>query len=88
MEVSKYPPVVGLDDPVHLNHEPVSRQLLGRHEGEPDLMVKGLWDEGEAHPVVGLDGLGDLVDDVWNTRERGELGLEIQVVGGTGGDNC
>ena len=64
----------GLDDLLHLHHDAVSRQLLRSHEWQPDLLVKGLRGEGEAHMVVLLDGLSELVDDVCNTREYGELG--------------
>ena len=85
VEVSQYPPVVRLDDPVHLNHDAVGCQLVRRHKGQPDFVVEGLRGEGEAYPVVGLDGLGEVVDDVWNTLECSELGLEIRVVGDTGG---
>ena len=42
---------------------------------QPNLVVKGVRGEGEAHAVVQLDVLGELVDDVCNTREHGELGL-------------
>ena len=64
VEIAKQPTIVGLDDSVHRNHDAVGRQLLPHHEGEPDLMVEGLRGEGELHPVVGLDGLCELVDDV------------------------
>ena len=64
VKIAEQPTVVGLDDSVHLNHDAVGCQLLRRHEGEPDLVVVGLLGEGEPHPVVGLDGLGELVDDV------------------------
>ena len=37
-------------------------------------MEKGPRGEGEAHTVVWLDGLGELVDDVCNTREAVNYG--------------
>ena len=64
VEIVEQPTVVGLDNSIYLNHDAVGRQLLQHNEGEPDLVVEGLRGEGEAHPVVGLDGLGEFVDDV------------------------
>ena len=52
LEIAEQPPVVGLDDPVHLHHDAISRQLLRHHEWQPDLVVKGPRSEGEAHAVV------------------------------------
>ena len=81
VEIPKQPPVVGLDDSVHLHHDAVGCQLLRHHERQPDLVVKGPRGEDEAHTVVWLDGLGELVDDVFNTHECSELWLGIRVLG-------
>ena len=79
VEITEQPPVIGLDDSVYLHHDAVACQLFQHHEWEPDLLVKGLRGEGEVHMVVRLDVLSELVDDVCNTLERGEIGLEIRV---------
>ena len=42
VEITKQLRVIGLDNPVHLHHDVVGRQLLQHHEWQPDLMVKGL----------------------------------------------
>ena len=85
VEIVEQPLVVGLYDSDYLNHDTVGHQLLRHHEWQPYLVVKGLRGEGEVHMVVGLDGLCELVDDVCNTCEHGELGLGLRVVGDTGG---
>ena len=79
VEVVKQPPVIGLDNSVHLHHDVVGRQLLWHHEWQPDLVVKGLRSECEVHAVARLDILGEVINDICNTRERGELGLGIRV---------
>ena len=52
VEIAEQPCVVGLDDPVHLHHDTVGRQLLQHHERQSDLVVKGLRGDGELHTVV------------------------------------
>ena len=55
VEVAKQPCIIGLDDPIILHHDAVSRQLFWHHEQQPDLIVKGPGGDGEMYAVMWLD---------------------------------